>query len=233
MRVGLHGENGIDPETTISLLRTYVLPILYYGLEILLPTGKILEQLNIHYKKVLKQILSLYINVADPAIYILSGLLPIEAEIHIKVLRFFWKHNKSEHTSIEWRPAERQLQVKSYDSNSWFMDIRKICIKYDITDPYTYLENPLPKSQWKSLITKHVHQYWKNAIEENMLLYTSLKYLDSNYSIGRIHPLLKSQSANIQDIRRIPTRLKIVTGNKGNNKITELRTILQRESQNS
>jgi hypothetical protein len=43
-----------------------------------------------------------------------------------------------------------------------------------------------------------------------MLLYTSLKYLDSNYNIGRIHPLLKSQSANIQDIRRIPTRLKIV-----------------------
>ena len=38
MGVGLHGENGIDPETTISLLRTYVLPILYYGLEILLPT---------------------------------------------------------------------------------------------------------------------------------------------------------------------------------------------------
>jgi hypothetical protein len=34
MGVGLHGENGIDPETTISLLRTYVLPILYYGLEI-------------------------------------------------------------------------------------------------------------------------------------------------------------------------------------------------------
>ena len=159
MGVGLHGENGIDPETTISLLRTYVLSILYYGLKILLPTGKILEQLNIHYKKVLKQILSLYINVADPAISILSGLLPIEAEIHIKVLTFFGNITRSEHTSIEWRLAERQLQVKSYDSNSWFMDIRKICIKYDITDPYTYLENPLPKSQWKSLITKHVHQY--------------------------------------------------------------------------
>jgi hypothetical protein len=106
MGVGLHGENGIDPETTISLLRTYVLPILYYGLEILLPTGKILEQLNIHYKKVLKQILSLYINVADPAIYILSGLLPIEAEIHIKVLTFFGNITRSEHTSIEWRLAD-------------------------------------------------------------------------------------------------------------------------------
>jgi hypothetical protein len=43
MGAGLHGENGIDPETTISLLRTYVLPILYYGLEILLPTGNCVE----------------------------------------------------------------------------------------------------------------------------------------------------------------------------------------------
>jgi hypothetical protein len=65
---GLHGENGIDPETSISLLRTCILPILYYGLEILLPTGKTLDQINIKYKKILKQILSLYTNVADPAI---------------------------------------------------------------------------------------------------------------------------------------------------------------------
>jgi hypothetical protein len=44
MGAGLHGENAIDPETSISLLRNYILPILYYGLEILLPTGKTLDQ---------------------------------------------------------------------------------------------------------------------------------------------------------------------------------------------
>jgi hypothetical protein len=32
------------------------------------------------------------------------------------------------------------------------------------------------------------------------------------YNIGRIHPLLKSYSANMQDVSRIPIRLKIVTG---------------------
>jgi hypothetical protein len=31
------------------------------------------------------------------------------------------------------------------------------------------------------------------------------------YNIGRIHPLLKSYSANMQDVCRIPIRLKIVT----------------------
>ena len=31
MGTGLHGENGLDPETSISLLKTYILPILNKG----------------------------------------------------------------------------------------------------------------------------------------------------------------------------------------------------------
>ena len=38
MASGLHGHNGIDPETSLQLFKTYVLPILLYGMEILLPT---------------------------------------------------------------------------------------------------------------------------------------------------------------------------------------------------
>jgi hypothetical protein len=32
MESGLHGENGLDPATAISILRTYVIPIMLYGL---------------------------------------------------------------------------------------------------------------------------------------------------------------------------------------------------------
>ncbi|CAG2239545.1 unnamed protein product [Mytilus edulis] len=53
-----------------------------YGLETLLPNGKNLDLINKQYKKMLKQILSLTTNVADPAVYIISGQLPAEAEIH-------------------------------------------------------------------------------------------------------------------------------------------------------
>ena len=38
MASGLHGHNGLDPETSLQLFKTYVLPILLYGMEILLPT---------------------------------------------------------------------------------------------------------------------------------------------------------------------------------------------------
>jgi hypothetical protein len=65
MGTGLHGENGLDPETSISLLNTYILPILTYGLEIVIPKGKILDDIQNYYKKLLKQVLSLTITGSD------------------------------------------------------------------------------------------------------------------------------------------------------------------------
>ena len=70
MGSGLHGRTGVDPETAIIIFRTYVLPVLTYGLEVLLPTDKALDILNQNHKKLLKQIILLVVNVADPAIYI-------------------------------------------------------------------------------------------------------------------------------------------------------------------
>jgi hypothetical protein len=44
MGTGLHGENGLDPETAMSMIRTFILPMLTYGLEIVLPKGKNLSR---------------------------------------------------------------------------------------------------------------------------------------------------------------------------------------------
>jgi hypothetical protein len=83
---GFHGHNGLDPE---SLLHIYKTPVLLYGKELLLPSSKPLEQLELFEKRILKQILSLLMSCPNPAVYILTGILPIEAQIHIKALTFF------------------------------------------------------------------------------------------------------------------------------------------------
>ena len=64
-------------------------PVLLYGMELLLPSSKPLEQLELFQKRILKQILSLPMSCPDPAVYILSGILPKEAQIRIKALTFF------------------------------------------------------------------------------------------------------------------------------------------------
>jgi hypothetical protein len=61
------------------------------------------------------------INVADPAVYMISGLLPLEAEIHTKVFTMFGNITRAHKNSTEWKLAERQLHIKSLDSNSWFL----------------------------------------------------------------------------------------------------------------
>ena len=86
MGTGLHGENGLDPETAVSLLQTSVFPIPFYGSEVIVPNENALNILETQYKKLHKQILSLPTKMTDYAIYMLSGLLPVRAILHKRML---------------------------------------------------------------------------------------------------------------------------------------------------
>ena len=47
MATELHGRNGLDPETSIHIMKIYVIPVLTYGLEIYLPTSSELKNMDI------------------------------------------------------------------------------------------------------------------------------------------------------------------------------------------
>ena len=51
MASGVHRENGLDPETCAHLLQIYVLPMLVYGLEVILPKPNLVEKLSKKKKK--------------------------------------------------------------------------------------------------------------------------------------------------------------------------------------
>ena len=127
MSSGLHGENGLDPETSLHIYtyQIYVLPVLLYGMEVVFPRPKFIENLDKFNKHNLKHILSLPITTADPAVYKLSGTLPIEAMIHQRVLTFFGNISRLPESSVENQLSVRQLAVKTLDSNSWFVAVRK------------------------------------------------------------------------------------------------------------
>ena len=82
------------------------------------PSGKCLEYLSVQFKKLLKQLLSLPKTVADTAIYIISGMLLIEAQVDIKILSFYGNVIRQENVSIEWQLAERRLNFKALNSNT-------------------------------------------------------------------------------------------------------------------
>ena len=127
-------ENGLDPETSLHLYQIYVLPVLLYGMEVVFPRPKYIEVLEKFNKHNLKHIMSLPVTTADPAVYILSGNLPIEAMIHQRVLNFFGNISRLPDSTVERQLSVRQLTVKTSDSNSWFIAVRKLCIMYGLPD---------------------------------------------------------------------------------------------------
>jgi hypothetical protein len=51
MSAGFHGNNGLDPSTSIHILKTYVIPTITYGLEVLIPDKKNITRLDCFFKK--------------------------------------------------------------------------------------------------------------------------------------------------------------------------------------
>ncbi|CAG2193476.1 unnamed protein product [Mytilus edulis] len=145
MSAGLHGENGLDPITSLHLIKTFIQPILTYGLEVILPTSSNLLKLEKFQKQLLKRIMSLPICTPDPSIYILSGFLPIEAQIDQKALILFNNICRQDNSNLEKKLAIRQLTVKDQSSNSWFISIKKMIFKYGLPSPLQLL-NCAPKS---------------------------------------------------------------------------------------
>jgi hypothetical protein len=97
-------------------MKTYVIPTLLYGVEVITADKKNLEKLEKFHKRMVKQILSLPQNAPDIVPYIISGIIPIEGQIHIKVLTFLYSICLLLNTSTENKIAKRQISVKSGQS---------------------------------------------------------------------------------------------------------------------
>ena len=146
MSTGLHGNNGLDPESSLQLIKTYITPILLYGLELILPNKTLTTKLERFQKKLLKQVLSLPQNTPVYAVYLLTGFLPVELQLHKKALVFFNICSQNEE-SIEKQLARRQLAVKSNNSNSWFVLIKKLLLKYNLNNPIYLLDHPVERQE--------------------------------------------------------------------------------------
>ena len=117
--------------------------------EVVLPKPALVHKLNRTYKKILKQILSLPITVADPAVYILLGALSMEGIIHKRTLILYGSICRLNESSVKKCLGWRQLAIKGPGSFSWYVELKKILIKYDLPCCWGLLDSPMKKEHWK------------------------------------------------------------------------------------
>ena len=104
-----------------------------------------------------------------------------------------------------WRRDNYQLKLTR-------ATVKKIFVKYGLSDLFDMLFKPIAKLTWKRIVNQHVDQYWEDKIKFESTLYPSLRFLSTSpYTCGRRHPLLQDVR-NQQEIPRIRLKLKPVTG---------------------
>ena len=111
MSSGMHGHNGLDPETKLHIVKIYVLPVLLFWLELVLPSKMLINKLETYQKKMRNQILSLPVSTSDVAVYVISRFLPVEGHTDKKILTFLNSVAWQDDASVEIQIAIRQLTL--------------------------------------------------------------------------------------------------------------------------
>jgi hypothetical protein len=76
--------------------------------------------------------------------------------------------------------------LKEESSNNWFICVKKILRKYDLKEANNYLDNPIKKSRWISLVKSRVNDHWCTQLTTLAQLYKGLQYLSNHNSHWRM-----------------------------------------------
>ena len=155
MNTGLHGANGLSPEVSYQIYKIYVIPRLLYGLEIIPLNNTQLEKINRYHVKTLRNLQSLPQRTATSAVYLLLGALPIEGELHKRLLSLLYSVIKSENKCLQ-DLVERQLACSFNNLHSFFNVAGQILLKYELPSLNELVILDISKFQWKRTCIKAI-----------------------------------------------------------------------------
>jgi hypothetical protein len=206
---GMHGTNGLPVPTSIHLYNIYVLPRVTYGLEALIlskPNLKALEQFQ---RSTLRSLLGLPQRVAIPAMYILTGIIPMEYMIDLKCLTFL--HSL---ISVGGRTRDlvfRQYVVKGPKSKSWITHMKLKLYKYSLPSIFDLLADTPTKAEWKVTARNAVVEVAKRDLEEEAAAKSTLTYLNADYTYKVSHNAI-AVIHNPREVYRANIKIRMITG---------------------
>ena len=158
----------------------YGVPVLMSGLGTLVLKKKEIQIIQQHHKKILERIQKLHPSTPDPVVFFLSGTLPAPAIIHLRQLTLFGMITRLQ-GSVLHEHAVRVLTVSKPSSMSWVLQLRELCLQYQLPHPIILLKQPMSKLAFKTLVRNHVQSFWQEKLRHEASCLTSLVYFRPAY----------------------------------------------------
>lgn len=209
---GLHAKRGMSPLVATKIWKTYVIPRILYGIEVMNYTQTDVTKLEKLQLKICKQIQGLPHRTANIAAYILLGIEPMEAVIDKLILTFLGNVLQDENT-IEYRILERQLSMAKTGKQCYVSKVIEKLRKYGLPELEVLMKTVPEKLQWKKITKKHIGNYWENLWKEEKLEKSTLKHLNiQQCPLGTPHQVWKTIQHNSIEVKKAETKVRLLTG---------------------
>jgi hypothetical protein len=207
---GYHGLNGVGPEIGKQLWNIYIQPRLLYSLETLILAMKDISELESFQRVQLRLMQHLPKSTATPALYLLLGIPPIEAQLDITTLVYFVDIMRRS-DSVERAVIERQLVMKSPDSNSWPWYVYNKLKKYNLPSAFSLLKSQPSKPKWRRMVKAAVLTYWENRLKHDATKMSSMGYVNlAICNLSSAHPVWRLGAASSLTVIKATTKAKLL-----------------------
>lgn len=109
---------------------------------------------------------------ANAAVYLITGTLPIEVQLHTRTFSYLHNPAALDESSIERQILNRQLHMKSSNALAGYA-VQRILWKYDLPSVEMILESTPNKQKWKTMIYEAVGSFWTDRINIILKLYST------------------------------------------------------------
>ena len=181
-----------NPAAGLRLEKLYGTPVLLSGLASLVLSDEEVAAVHHHHKLNLQRLQRLFPGTPECVVMFLAGSLPATGILHLRMLGLLGMiarlgsenilHNHGRHILLSIREDQ--------PCKSWFLDVRKLCQQYSLTDPLLVLQSPTSANKWKQLCRSKVTDWWEQKLRAEADHLPSLEQFKPNFmSLSSPHSL--------------------------------------------
>jgi hypothetical protein len=207
---GSHARQGTCPTISYKIWKTYVIPRILYGVEVLNRTLNDIKKLETLQVQICKQIQGLPERTANLAAYSLLGVEPIEMVVD-KLALIFLGNILQDKATIEFQIVERQHAMMKKNTQNYANVITSILRKYRLPELYNILQDIPTKANWKKEIKDKIQEYWEKQWIEEAKKRTSLKFL-AIPKMGKTHYVWKMVPNDCIEVKKAAVKVRLLTG---------------------
>lgn len=204
LHTGLARSHRANPTASLRIQQMYSNSVLFSGIGSLVLSDQEANMIFQHHKETVSNLQRLLPLTPRAVIYFLAGTLPGAAFLHLRQFSIFGMISRLP-TNILNQHAKNIFSYVTPSPNSWFVQIRNLCLVYSLPHPSTLLSSPLTKETYKNLIKKHVIDYWEQKLRLEAAPLSSLQFFHPSFmSLTSTHPLWETAGSS-------PTKVVMAT----------------------